>query len=181
MLPDTLRRVPRGSSGPIPHMDWLTMAEYAIAYFKIHKEPPFIQNTAEKVVNTCALSICCSPCIIWSTLCRMVCCPFSCTCSSNCCTHATDNCVMATAEENARYVRLPAMPPISTFDVEQKLRLVQFMHDVSVIFNGEVYREGHYELATCLFAESVDTMFCIPQDIRKITDSYIRTAEGATQ
>jgi hypothetical protein len=83
-------------------MTWIEEVQKTIDVVQANNAIPHKYNTVQRYAGrTCCLTTCCSPCLIWSTVFRILCCPVSCmqghTClSNNGCTDPSDNCIRST-------------------------------------------------------------------------------------
>lgn len=136
---------------------WLDQLE---AYLDVYNNKggfPMRHNTIIRSLNWCALPILCAPCCIWSTMWRLMCCPFVCfakgagyMCSDNGCTSITDKCMVAYVEDTTALKRMPPLP--QTWTELQKIRLETLLCQLERIFKiVNAYDKIHYKLAEACF------------------------------
>jgi hypothetical protein len=83
-------------------MTWIEQVRVAIDNVEANDSIPHKYNAFQRCTGrTCYLTLCCSPCVIWSTVFRILCCPVSCMQGHNClsnngCTDLTDTCISKT-------------------------------------------------------------------------------------
>lgn len=106
--------------------------------------PPHVHSTLRRGTYLACFPLSCGPCIIWSTLWRLVLCPVQCAfngpaymCSNSGCTNMCDDMIASYLHETSRRVSLPIVPngvPLeggSDAELQELLQLVVRMEEAS--------------------------------------------------
>lgn len=126
-------------------------------------KPPYYYSTGVRILNIGCLPVVCAPCITWSAIWRIICCPIACCsrgaghmCAGNSCTNVSDGCVSAYVKDILSHRQLPRIPNITLFSAEERLQLEKTLEVVADLFNIDMcnYKPAHYALAEVLFTNT---------------------------
>lgn len=139
------------SVNPITPSAWLADARSIIEYFqKTGGDLPYVNSQVKRTIKCCAIPLLCLPCGLWSTVMRLLACPFMCCvkgvgfmCSDNGCTKLSDTCIAVAYNDAYEHHKLPLMPPIQMFTQEQKDELKTL---VAPFISNAHYTSGTYRL-----------------------------------
>lgn len=157
----------------VNHTDeWLKQLEGYIEMYNHKRKFPMRHNALVRSVNWCALPVICAPCCIWSTMWRIMCCPFMClvkgpsfVCSDNGCTFLTDACMARYIEDTISLNRMSPLPQAWTTSQEE--RLEKLLHQIDLIYNNiGTYDKAHYKLADACFDTTPAMIPVITREIR---------------
>lgn len=140
---------------------WIKTAELVFTEFKKSGQIPYVDNGFTRTTNCVCTPFCCLPCIIWSCVWRVACCPCQCCnngisymCSNNGCTDPTDNCVGSMYEAGNKRVTLPKFPDVNTMSTDNKKRIsILFTELIDVLeAKKNCYSKYDYDFVGAMFA-----------------------------
>lgn len=137
---------------------WVVRLETIVAAFQATGEPPARGSPLTRTVNYACTPVFCFPCIVWSTLWRLLCCPIQCCSkgpgfilSNNGCTDGSDKCIGMYIDEVSKSLSLGPTPR-GGIDPRLHARVAAALDTVEHIFAQPFKcKEGHYKLAASLF------------------------------
>lgn len=135
---------------------WVAKAQRTIDHIREHGRAPMQHSSYNRLFGGLMLGICCSPCLTWSIVWRVLLCPIQCcmngptfACSDNHCTHISDNCIVSSIDSlnNTQMDKIPF--PLKT--PEDKSTVLGVLTRLAAIFsvNAEkpcIYAVEHYVL-----------------------------------
>lgn len=141
--------------------DWLASANHIIhVYQQSSGYVPTKYGSVTKASACLCCSIVCLPCCVWSTIWRVLMCPFSCTfhgshfiCSDNGCTTPSDTCLVKVYDEFSSIQKLPQKMP-DPHELNQEA-LLAFITSLSQVLKTNLYDKRHYDLCEALFANTL--------------------------
>jgi hypothetical protein len=145
---------------------WLKEMVDIIEFYKVHNEIPYKQQSAIiRSANASGVTCCCSPCIIWSTMVRLLLCPCYCLVgkplTNNGCTDLSDECVEKSYKGVYERAMARKMPPIDQFGPIGLLALQKLSSEIMTLLGVTKCSIQHYDLANALFGNTL-TQHCYP-------------------
>jgi hypothetical protein len=156
--------------------DWLSRVEFIIEYSKKNGgDVPYKSGLASRTIGMTSMSICCSPCIIWSIVLRILLCPCYCpsgrALSNNGCTNISDSCIDEVYTSVVKKAQAPQMPDVKDFHGNDLIKLKKFTEAAIMIFNVRSCKGSHYELAEALFGSTIKS-HCHPASVLELLYTF---------
>lgn len=149
---------------------WVAQANVILDAFHKTGEVPYKYSKAKRVASySCCGFITCLPCILWSTVMRIIACPCMCMakgpgfiCSNNGCTDPTDKCISTYYNEVGSPFMLDAVPIPK--DANEIRRVSAVLNRVTEMLLGtSVYNQQHYRMCDAIFGNTLEN--CSPVSV----------------
>jgi len=145
----------------------------AVANYMIETngQVPFARSVAKRVSMYASCALVCSPCVMWSAVCRAIACPFMCfckgpfyACSDNGCTSLSDNCVSAFCTRITEPVSFPPMSvPTTASDIEATLALVNKLEQLYTVVRFDTV---HYKICEVVIRPLTGQPTLVPYNVK---------------
>lgn len=139
-------------------MNWLNEANDIVTCFEVHGKV-ISGHKIQKATKYMTISFVCLPCILWSTVFRVIACPFQCIingpsflCSDNVMTDESDTCVSIACEQVKNQGYLKKMPR----DLDTDLKKALFQRIKTILTNTNIYTYEYYEFCDYIFKNTFD-------------------------
>ena len=137
-------------------------------YIEKYAKTPYLNKLPKRIcIHTC-YGITCLPCYIWSTIWRILACPFQCMvngtyfiCSNNHCTNHTDKCIYDNIGEVNKRITFTNIE-ISKLSNEDKQKLLEFIEYLKNIFNVISFTRIHYILCDIIIKPLTSDIRVLP-------------------
>jgi hypothetical protein len=139
---------------------WITKLEFIVNTYKQTGKAPYKMSTINRVTSLTCFPVWCGVCLVWSSVWRVVCCPFQCfcngvyySCSNNACTDGTDQCITKYVKTVNELIKLECIPErVSSNTAARLLLIIAYLETVFATTRFDYkYNEHHYDLAEALF------------------------------
>lgn len=138
---------------------WLSQLKDILGAYRNNMALPSKYSPMSRAVQYSVIfPVCCSTCILWSTVWRLMCCPIvtyvhgpAYMCSNNGCTEVTDRCIQVYANDMNAIKTMPTIP--DRWNEEEKRELNVLLGQLEFIFKNKqnVYTRREYDLAHACF------------------------------
>ena len=132
---------------------WIADYDKTVRYIEVNNCPRPHYNVTQKASSSIIYSICCIPCCAWSTIWRVIACPFQCAChgpgymcSDNSCTHPTDSCMTTTYDTITATHKLNYLPDLMTITAPERNMLLTKINEIRTKFTANNYKDSLYYL-----------------------------------
>lgn len=162
-------------------IEWIQKANAILAHYNKKQSPPLKHAAHHRwACYLCGIPVGCFPCLLWSTIWRLIACPCVClckggiyACSDNGCTTMTDKCIGDTIDEVQSIIKLEAIPtPITDEDKQALNEFYDGFKSVLVISN-HLYTANQYKICEAVFSGTIPNGAATPYSVTE----YIKTAQ----
>ena len=128
-------------------------------------KPPYKHSLLDRTVGYACFPFCCGLCCVWSTLFRVVGCPFQCAtngagfmCSNNGCTDCSDMMIGQCCNQFDKKVELPVFSVPKDLTPDNKKALLDLIAKLETLFSNKdgKYSIVHYDLTEKIVLPMVD-------------------------